>query len=521
MLLVATYIAIAFSLGLIARSVGLPPLVGYLVAGFGLNAYGVSGGEMLKQAAEIGVLLLLFTVGLKLRVKSLARAEVLVGSILHMVLLIFFVTVVSYIFTDASLITAGVIAMALSFSSTVIAAKVLEEKRELRAFHGRVAIGILIVQDLVAVGFLSVSSGNVPSPWALLLLLLPFTKSLITKFLDFIGHDELLVLFGMLLALVLGGAGFHAIGLSAELGALVLGALLSEHHRSKELYHALWGLKEIFLVGFFLQIGMAGVPTFETFGYAILLSLLLPLKWLLFFVILLLFGLRARTSFLAGLSLATFSEFGLIVGHVAVNNGWLSNDWLVLMAVTVAISFAIAAPINRFAHDIYDYLSKELGRFESQKRHPDDKPISLGAANIVVMGMGRVGLGAYDFLTQRKKRVVGLDSDPGKVERHRSEGRRVLYADAEDPTLWENLKLDGIEAILLAMPDPEANKIAVTQLRKHNYQGHICATGVYPEHISSVIEAGADVAYNYYDEAGVGFAEHVWEALDKEDGSKS
>ncbi len=513
--MVALYIAIAFTLGLLVRFIGLPPLVGYLAAGFALNAYGAADADLLQHVAEIGVLLLLFSVGLKLRFKSLARAEVLGGSVLHMAIVVAVITALGYVFAGSELQTAAVIALALSFSSTVVAAKVLEEKRELRAFHGRVAIGILIVQDLLAVAFLSAAAGQSPSPWAFGLLLLPFARGVIQKLLDVSGHDELLVLYGLLLALVIGGAGFHYLGLSPELGALVLGAMLAEHPRSKELSDSLWGLKEVFLVGFFLQIGMAGIPTLETFGYALLLLLLLPLKWVLFFVVLLVFRLRARTAFLAGLSLATFSEFGLIVAHVAANNGWLSNDWLVLMAVAVAISFAIAAPINRIAHEIYDRYTSNLCRFESSKRHPDDEPISLGSASLLIMGMGRVGTGAYDFLRGRQQRVVGLDSDPGKVEHHRMAGRRVLYADAEDPGFWQNIKLDGIEAVLLAMPDLEANKIAVTQLRKRGYRGHISATGVFPEHITAVIEAGADVAYNYYDEAGVGFAEHVWEALDK------
>lgn len=514
--MITVYIAIAFVLGVLARFLGLPPLVGYLVAGFALHTYGVSDSELLEQVADMGVLLLLFSVGLKLRFKNLARAEVLLGSMLHMTLLSFMIIVFAVTVTGNDWISAAVIAVALSFSSTVVAAKVLEEKRELRAFHGRVAIGILIMQDLVAVALLSLVGGQSVSPWALLLLLLPLFRGLVHKLLDISGHDELLVLCGLLLALVVGGAGFHVVGLSAELGALVLGAMLAEHARSKELSDALWSLKEVFLIGFFLQIGMAGIPTLESFGAASLLLLLLPLKFVLFFFILLLFGLRARTTFLTGLSLATFSEFGLIVGQVAVHNSWLSKDWLVIMALAVAMSFIIAAPVNRIAHELYDRYLRVLCRFESEKRHPDDEPVSVGSAHLLIVGMGRVGTGAYDFLTQRHERVVGLDSDPGKVERHRGEGRRVLYADAEDPGLWQNINLGGVEAVMLAMPEFEANKIAVTQLRKHGYQGHISATGVFPEHIDAVMEAGADVAYNYYDEAGVGFAEHVWEALEKE-----
>jgi Trk K+ transport system NAD-binding subunit len=124
--------------------------------------------------------------------------------------------------------------------------------------------------------------------------------------------------------------------------------------------------------------------------------------------------------------------------------------------------------------------------------------------------MGRVGSAAYDFFTQRQQRVVGLDSDPGKVEWHRQAGRRVLYVDAEDPGFWLNLSLEGVEAILLAVPDFEAKTISAKQLRKAGFKGTLSATAVFNEEVAAIRGAGADFVYNYFDTVGVGFAEHVW-----------
>ena len=518
MVSVTLWLVFAFLLGLVARHVGLPPLVGYLIAGFGLNVYGVEADPILDHVAHAGVLLLLFSVGLKLRITSLIRAEVLAGSVLHMAINGIIVGLLFYFVAGVRLETAFMFAVALSFSSTVVAAKILESKKELRAFHGRTAIGILIMQDLIAVAFLSLAGAQTPSIWALTLLILPLLRPLIHRFLELSGHDELLVLYGLVLALVVGGASFEHFGLSSELGALLLGVLLADHKRASEMSNALWSLKEVFLVGFFLQIGMSGQPTFEIVGAALLISLLLLLKAMLFFFILLIFKLRARTAFLTSLSLATFSEFGLIVASLGLKNGWLDPQMMVLLAITVAISFALAAPLNRYAHAIYARLERRLQPFESERRHPDDEPLHLGHSHIMIMGMGRVGTGAYDFLSSRKLRVIGLDSDMGKVEVHLKAGRRVLYADAEDPGLWQNLNLTGIEAILLAMPDVEANTIAARQLRQRGYQGFVSATTLFPEDLEKIKTAGADAAYNFYDEVGVGFAEHVWEHLypDKE-----
>ena len=509
----AVWISFAFVLGFLMRPLGLPPLVGYLLAGFALSAFGFAGGEMLARLAHAGVLLLLFSVGLKLRWKSLVRPEVWGGTVLHMILIALLIGPVLHWTLGLDVKTAALITLAVSFSSTVVAAKVLEEKKELRAFHGRVAIGVLVVQDIVAVAVLAGAGGHVPSPWALLVLALPLLRKPFLIILEWCGHGELLLLYGLVLALAVGGAGFESVGLSPELGALVMGAVIASHRRATELSNALWGLKEVFLIGFFLQIGMSGLPSLDTLGWAILLALLLPVKAVLFFFVLVLFRLRARTAFLAALSLATYSEFGLIVANLAVKNGLFGSDWLVMLAVAVALSFAIAAPLNRYAHSLYRILERRLVPFESPRRHPDDKPLHVGYANVLIIGMGRVGAGAYRFFTQRKQRVVGLDSDPGKVEEHKRKGRRVLYADAEDPGLWQNIDLSGVRAIMLAIPDHEANTIAARQLRLAGYKNLICATALFPEEVKSIIDAGADVAYYYYDEVGVGFAENIWERM--------
>ncbi len=509
----AVWISFAFILGFFVRHLGLPPLIGYLAAGFILSRFGLEGGEMLAHIAHAGVLLLLFSVGLKLRFKSLIRPEVLAGSLLHMSITGLLLGLALQWALGLQFGIAFFMAIALAFSSTVVAAKVLEGKKELRAFHGRAAIGILVMQDLVAVAILGVAGGDGPTPWALGLLALPLLRPFLQRLLEWSGHDELLILYGLLLSLVIAGAGFQWVGLSSELGALVMGAMLASHRRSSELSDALWGLKEVLLVGFFLQIGMAGLPTWDGLWVAVLLVLLLPLKALLFFFILVLFRLRARSSFLAALSLATYSEFGLIVMSLAVTRGWFEPDWLVILAVAVALSFVVAAPLNRRAHDLYRRLEKYFLRLESSKRHPDDTPVHVGSSSIVIMGMGRVGTGAYDFLTKRKQRVIGLDSDPGKVEGHVKLGRRVLYADAEDPGLWQDIDLGNVRAVLLAMPDCEANTIAARQLRRAGYAGFVSATAIYPEEVRLISAAGADEVYYYYDEVGVGFAEHVWERV--------
>jgi Trk K+ transport system NAD-binding subunit len=127
--------------------------------------------------------------------------------------------------------------------------------------------------------------------------------------------------------------------------------------------------------------------------------------------------------------------------------------------------------------------------------------------------MGRVGSGAYGYLKELGLQVVGLDSDMGKVARHLREGRRVVYADAEDPELWHRLHLDRVRAVMLALPDLEAKIIASRQLRLRGFRGLIAATHVYEEEQAPILAAGCDVTYNYFTEAGTGFAAHISGAL--------
>ncbi len=315
------WILAAFILGFAIKQIGLPPLVGFLIAGFALNIFGVEGGETLDMIADFGIWLLLFSIGLKLKVKNLLRPEIWAVSSIHMILTIMVfglvIFVLSYLglslFDGLTLSSSLLIAFALSFSSTVFAVKILEENGSMSSTHGRIAIGILIMQDIFAVIFLTISSGKMPSPWALALLALLIIpvllkKSLLAAIITKSGHGELLVLLGVLIPY--GGAMlFSSVGLKPDLGALVLGVLLSGHPKAKELGNAMLSFKDIFLVGFFLTIGLSGLPDWETLGISMLFTIVLPFKVILFYLLLTRFKLRARTATLTSFNLANYSEF--------------------------------------------------------------------------------------------------------------------------------------------------------------------------------------------------------------------
>jgi hypothetical protein len=325
------------------------------------------------------------------------------------------------------------------------------------------------------------------------------------------GHGELLMLFGILMTAA-GYSSFELVGLKGDLGALVFGMLVAAHPKASELADTLLGFKDLFLIGFFLDIGISGTPTPAAVGIAVLLALAMPLKTVLFFGVLSRFKLRARTSLLAALSLSNYSEFGLIVGSIAVAGGWIARDWLTIMAIALSMTFIIAAPVNAVAHAAYARFSERLKRFETAERLPGEGPIHLGPARMVIIGMGGVGSAAYDEMRRRHGTVItGIDFCADTVESHCRIGRNVVHGDASDSDFWERLApaLGRVELIMLALPDPKAAAFAAGQLADRGYRGQVTASVRYEDEIPILQEAGIDAVYSLYEEAGVGFADHV------------
>jgi len=522
----ALLLGIAFAFGLFAQQLKLPPLVGFLLAGFLLQALGKTGGPILDTMANIGVTLMLFSIGVKLRLRTLARPEIWAGTSIHVlgVLLLFTPAILALgvVAGQAAGLdwrTALLIAFGLCFSSTVFAVKTLNESGDMGAMHGRIAIGVLIMQDIIAVLFLTFSTGKIPTLWALPLLgLLLFGRRWISGLIGRSGHGEMIALCGLFLALVVGAESFSIVGMKADLGALFIGILVGSHPKSKELSKSLSGVVDLLLIGFFLQIGLQGALSVQAFVWALFFILLLPLKSIGFFILFTRFHLRARTAWLSSLSLSTYSEFGLIVLALAVGKGWLESEWLIAMALALSISILIVAPLSRKAEALYEPAHDGLMRFETAGTHPDDLPIDIGEHRIAIFGMGRVGISAYRYLNDRfPGKVLGFDRDPEAVALHCEQGRNVMLADATDSDFWRRVSArDSIDLAVLAMPKHAANVHAAESLKSVEFHGVVAATGKFDDEVKELRELGLDTAFNLYAEAGNGFAAHIFSVFNQQ-----
>lgn len=479
----------AFLAGLLMSRLQLPPLIGYLGAGLLLGAAGYEAGATLHQLSHIGVLLLLFSVGLHIRVRDVLRLEVLGVGLIHLI-----------VFSGLMWILLAVIGMAgpgsfllailLGFSSTILTAKSLEARSEVGALHGRIAIGVLILQDLVAIGIIAFASGSTPSWWSLALLGLPLLRPFLLWLFGFLKEEELTLLFGIVLALS-GAALFERLGLSQELGAIAFGMLLAGNDKADQIESRLWSVKEIFLVGFFLDIGLQGIPDGRTWSLIAISLLAFPIKTFLFFALFILFRFRARTSFMAGASLTTYSEFMLIAGAVVARAGLIEPDLMVTLAMITVLSFILNATLSRWEDAIWGMLEGVLCRFERNVRHPDKQVVSLGSAEFLVVGMGTAGVTAYGELKERGRRVVGMDIDPERLERNLEAGRKVIYGDIQDIDMWQSLDLRGIRAVLIAMGNKQSKANAIRIMRDTGYAGGILAITMRPDEIALLESLGA------------------------------
>ena len=516
-----TWIGFAFICGLLTKLISLPPSIGYLAAGFILHFLGYQADSMVTVLADIGITLMLFTIGLKLNIKDLVKSEVWFGTLSHSILwlLIGLVLLKSIALISISLVselditTAALIVFALSFSSTVCVVKLMEDHGEMRTRHGKLAIGILVMQDVIAVIFLVIATGKIPSYWALALLLLIPLKPFIDKGINKTGHGELIPLMGFFIAF---GAYelFELVKIKGDLGALLAGMYLASHSKASEITKSLLSFKDLFLIGFFLSIGFTALPTLEMLAIASILTLLLPIKFLLFFFILVKLNLRGRTAFLSALALSNFSEFGLIVAALSSKSGWLSSEWLVILSIAVSLSFIITNILYNFAHGYFANNKEKFKRFESQKRLKEDKFIQPCEAPIAIIGMGRVGIGAYNALNaQVGQQVWGLDTDKDKVVWLNENGVQAYVGDAEDADFWESIDLDKIELTLLALPSVQDIMNITAQIKRTNYQGKIAAIARYDDERIALESFGVDKVFNFYNEAGVGFAEESMSLL--------
>ncbi len=521
---IAIYTGVIFGCGLLAWLIRLPPLIGFVAAGFVLHGLGVDEIDALRVMSDLGVTLMLFAIGLRLDLRSLLGKEVWATAGIHLLLVTGITTgflallgVTGLIFPEKTS-TLLMLSTVLSFSSTIFVIKVLQDRGDEQSFYGNICIGVLIMQDIAAVILISISRGEAPRLLALGLLVVIPLLMLITKYWYRLGHAEMGALFGIAMALIPGYFLFEWLGLSGSLGALIMGLILASHDGSEQLSHSLFTVKELLLVGFFVSIGLQGIPTLENLEVGLLLLLLLPVHAALYWAILWYLGLRNRTSVLTSLLLSNYSEFALIVAAMGVEAGWLAPHWLLTLVIAVSGGFVVSAIFNPRNVSGTSRLAQWLPVRPPHKIHPEDRPIELGDATDLVVGMGRVGQATYlQLKNQYHRNVLGVEHDPYRVKILRKKGFRVIEGDATDYDFWSRVAdKESIDAIVFAMPSQHANVEALQELRRSGYdqkKGTVAAIALYRENVEELRALGLETIIHLYEGAGETLADRTMEIV--------
>lgn len=320
----------------------------------------------------------------------------------------------------------------------------------------------------------------------------------------------------MFAAFITGSLSFYLVGLKPDLGALIIGMMLVGHKRSKELYERMMGYKDFFLIAFFINIGLAGIPGWGHLFTALILLLFINLKGGLFLLILSRFKTKARTSFLTSITLGNFSEFALITGVVGFQLGWITSDWIVILAIAMSLSFLMTSPINHRVHDIFDYFKPYITRLNRDIECIDQEPYNFGKVAYLIIGMGEIGLSAYHYLKDNQKlEILGIDYNHDLVDKLKNKGINATWGDATDSTLWENADISNIEMVLFAMDDHPSNINSIKEIQKiKNAHFKIGVISHYPDESEEFRNLNVDYIYDYRSRIGREFAQELLQNYD-------
>ncbi|QKT04498.1 cation:proton antiporter [Ectothiorhodospiraceae bacterium 2226] len=523
----AALLLLAAVVGAIATRLKQPLVVAFIVVGIlaGPAVLGwVHSSEPLELLAEIGIALLLFVVGLKLdlhliRTMGPVALATGLGQVLFTSVVGFFLALV----LGMHWLPALYVAVALTFSSTIIIVKLLSDKREVDALHGRIALGFLIVQDLVvvlvmiglsafAVGGaadnLGAEMGMVAVKGALLLVFVGvLIRWVLPRVLPHLARSqELLVLAAVTFAVALAAAG-EWMGFSREVGAFLAGVALASTPFREAIGSRLVSLRDFLLLFFFILLGaeldMATLGAHV--GPAIVLSAFVLIgNPLIVMVIMGAMGYRRRTGFLAGLTVAQISEFSLILVALGLTLGHIDPDTVGLVTLVGLITIGLSTYMILYSHPLYERLAPWLRVFERKvpyREQGKDTTAPTDVVDVIVFGLGRYGGRLASELQARGLRVLGVDFDPQAVQEWNAQGQTARYGDAEDPEFPATLPLGSARWVVSTLPDRDVNLALLDSLRSHGFPGRLGVAAHGEAAAEALRLAGADRVFMPYRDA--------------------
>lgn len=535
----AAILVIATVAGFIAIKLRQPLIVAFILVGVAVGPVGlewVSTADTLELLSELGLTILLFLVGLRLDLHMIrSTGPVAVATGLGQVVITTTLGYLTALALGMDPVTALYVAVCLAFSSTIIIVKLLSDKRELDQLHGRIALGLLIVQDMVVVvvmialtafgqqGASDVGSGIAAVVgkgavllavlWLLMRFALPWLMPQIAR------SQELLVLFGVSYAVSVAAAS-EWLGFNAEVGAFLAGVSLASTPFRDALGARLVSLRDFLLLFFFITLG-AGLDftdaATQLFSATVLSGFVLAVKPLIVVAIMAVMRYPVRVGFQVGVPAAQISEFSLILAALGLSLGHLSNATVSLITVVGLVTIAASTYMTTYEQQIYRRAQRWLSVFERRppwRARPADPDADV---DVILFGLGRFGSHLADRLSTAGHRVLAIDFDPHGVATHRDRGVPATFGSAEDIDLLEALPLGQAKYVVSAIPALRTNLALLHGLRHHGFTGSVALTAHTRHDAEQLRAAGADIVLEPFSSAARTTSEALHELLaDKE-----
>lgn len=537
---------LAAAVGFAGMLLRQPIIVSFIATGLlaGPSALGiVQSFENIELLAELGIAVLLFLVGLKLDLKLIhSMGAVALASGLGQVA---FTTLLGFAIglgLGLDWLNALYVSIALTFSSTIIIVKMLSDKKEVDSLHGRIALGILIIQDLVVVLAMVVLStleggaggaeGGILEQIGSVLLYGALMLVLVGLFIRFLAlpvsrritrSPELLIICAIGWAALLATLGDY-FGFSKELGGLLAGVSLASTPFREAIVARLSSLRDFLLLFFFialgsqLDLGLLGDQLFAALVFSLFVLIGNPLivaavmGWM---------GYRKRTGFLAGVTLGQISEFSLIFMAMGLDLGHVTPESLGLVTLVGLITISLSVYMITYSSELYQRLEPYLGIFERRMPRREEMPdghFQHGEYDILLFGLGRYGSGIAERLCGRGLRLLALDFNPDEVRRWRGRGFDAIYGDATDQEFLAALPLGGVRWVIAAMPQHELGLthedprlVLIDGLRRNYYSGRIAVAAQRRDEEARLRAKGADLVFLPFQDAGERAVERLLE----------
>jgi len=543
----AGVLGVAAGVAAIGLKLRQPLIISFLFAGIlvGPSCIGlVHDVQEIELLAGIGISLLLFVVGLRLDLTMIRTVgPVALATGLGQVA---FTSLVGFLIALAfgmPLVTAVYVAVALTFSSTIIIVKLLSDKKEIDSLHGRIAVGFLIVQDIVAIlaligltafgggrqdgqGFLAQSLWILARGLMMLAVVVATMKWVLPSVLRYMARSpELLVLFAIAWAVVLSSAA-EVLGFSKEVGAFLAGISLASSPQRDAIGARLVVLRDFLLLFFFIHLGaqlnLADLSA-EAGKASVFSVFVLVGNPLIVMIIMGIMGYRKRTSFMSGLAVAQISEFSLILAALGLSLGHIDQSAVSLITVVGLVTIFASTYMILYSGPLYARLANLLSVFERSNPYRETTANALPPTDrhqIIMMGMGNYGSAIAARLKEHGWQLLAVDFDPDALSRGRRMGLPVLYGDVGDPEILAQLPLDRAKWVICTVRDLQVNTTLVNLLSEIHYTGRLALTAANPAQADHYRRLGAHLVLEPFDDAAEQAAEAVAGAVQSLPGLK-